>query len=155
MSPLYVGLLAWSELVANSSRWLEATVEKSAVLPNSFAHATLQPDGSGQCKVLRVVVVAKDEGGSGSPLAVRVDLDSVPALRAEPEAQLLRLTGSLASTTGVDWAGHSWDDSKDGLPSGVRKAEVVRAEPGSEVFAFEVPQLSAAMLVVRDCSSHP
>ena len=107
-------------------------------------------------------VLGCGEARLGPPRAVgarrwqqRLVAASVPALRAEPEAQLLRLTGSLASTTGVDWAGHSFDDSKDGLPSGARKAEVVRAEPGSEVFAFEVPQLSAAMLVVRDCSTHP
>ena len=67
VSPLYVGLLAWSELVANSSRWLSSEVAVSMPMKNSWAHATLSEGGTAaSCTVLRVLVIAKDEGEGGA-----------------------------------------------------------------------------------------
>jgi len=67
--PLYYGLLAFTELVANKSSWLLTSssggmrqVEKSAELKNSAAHVAFSDsDHTTGCVVHRVLIVAKDQ----------------------------------------------------------------------------------------------
>jgi hypothetical protein len=179
VSPLYVGLLAWSELVANHSTWLGAAVTASSPMKNTWAHATLSSDsanGGGarttaNCKVVRVLVIAKDEPRAaataaatpstamitgGGDIAVTVSVPSLVLPQPSTNATLLYLTApALSSRVDVDWAGQSWGGrhgiSADGRPIGARTAGVVVARAPGE-YAFTLPQLSAAILVVQDCS---
>jgi hypothetical protein len=167
VSPLYVGLLAWSELVANSSRWLSADVVASAPMKNSWAHATLSTSAGEPtaCTVLRVLVIAKDEPNAVSSASmtgdIKVTVSVPPSVIQKPPARaaLLYLTApALSSRSDVDWAGQSWGNrywnSTDGRPMGERSADVVVAHAAGE-YAFTLPQLSAAILLVEeeeDCS---
>ena len=126
VSPLYIGLLAFSELVANSSRWAMAEVRKSAALKDSFAHAALavqEEEGRGVCTVLRVLVIAKDgpDGGvaaAGEGVAVTVKVPASLLARPESTATLLRLTApALASKTGLRWAGQGFGPGPPGVLS--------------------------------------
>lgn len=166
VSPLYVGLLAWSELVANSSRWMSADVTASVPMKNSWAHATLSTSVSegpaGSCTVLRVLVIAKDLPSStdiGDDIEVTVSVPPSALKKPQPHAALLRLTAPmLSSRSDIDWAGQSFGNkdwnSTDGRPMGQRVAEKVVAHAGGGTeYAFTLPPLSAAMLVVKDCSS--
>lgn len=153
VSPLYVGLVAWSELVANSSRWAAAEVKASVALKDSFAHAAIsvQEAGGRTCSSLRVLVIAKDEGAPGD-VAVTVQVPASVLAKPERTAKLLLLTApSLASKSGVRWARQSFDGSTDGSPRGVRAAESVEGAGGR--WAFALPQLSAAILVVKECNA--
>ena len=164
VSPLYVGLLAWSELVANSSRWLSADVTASTPMKNSWAHATLSTTAMEPtaCTVLRVLVIAKDDPGAvpstsmKDDIAVTVHVPNAVLSNPRAQARLLHLTAPrLSSKSDIIWAGQSWGNrswsSKDGRPKGTRTADVVVAQT-SGLYAFTLPQLSAAILVVEDCS---
>lgn len=151
----------WSELVANSSRWLSTDVRTSAPLKNSWAHATLSTNvgGGTACQVVRVLVIAKDEPNAASmmdDIAVTVSVPRTVLSKPPAQATLLHLTApALSSRTDVDWAGQSWGsrnwNSTDGRPMGARTANMVAAH-ASGVYSFAIAQLSAAILVVEDCS---
>ena len=154
-----VGLLAFSELVANSSRWATAEVKKSAELKDSYAHAALatQQEGGSVCTVLRVLVIAKDEldGEKAGGVSVTVKVPASLLARPEPTATLLRLTApALDSRTGVRYAGQGFDGSMDGLPTaGPRAGESVAMGGTPGEFGFSLPHLSAAILVVKECTA--
>ena len=147
--------------MANSSRWAGVEVVASALMKNSWAHATLSTEAdlvAGQtCTVLRVLVIAKDEPGSASacPLGdIEVTVSVPPSMLLEPpaRAELLLLTApALDSRNDINWAGQSFDNSTDGRPIGYRTEEPVPARAAGE-YAFTLPQLSAAILVMKKCS---
>lgn len=128
---------------------------------NSWAHATLSTNVGGPtaCKVVRVLVIAKDEPNAASMMDdIAVTVSVPPTVLSKPPAQatLLHLTApALSSHTDVDWAGQSWGsrswNSTDGRPMGARTANMVVAH-ASGVYSFAIAQLSAAILVVEDCS---
>ena len=83
-----------------------------------------------------------------------------PPPRQHSAAQLLRLTApSVASKWDDDlrWAGFTWSGSRDGRPSGERRAETLEGEAGAGegvcCWAFSLAPASAAMLVVRTWAS--
>lgn len=109
--------------------------------------------------MLRVLVIAKDEPNSApmmDDITVVVNVSRAVLPKPSSPARLLRLTApALNSRIDVNWAGQSWGNrywnSTTGRPMGVRTTEAVVAQtPGT--YFFTLPQLSAAMLVVEDCS---
>eukprot|EP01048_Picozoa_sp_COSAG05_P007597 COSAG05_NODE_540_length_8845_cov_13.872742_3_plen_290_part_00 len=194
--PLYYGLLAFTELVANKSSWLLTSssggmrqVEKSAELKNSAAHVAFSDsDHTTGCVVHRVLIVAKDQlptvpataaakkapvnvgaewrnddaatGGeaqtgkasrdvTATTVAVSVMLaqDALPPHAQPPSfGVLLRLRapldpttqaaagkgrgiGQINATSGLDWAGQTFDGSRDGRLQGRRRPEHVQGQP--------------------------
>lgn len=215
--PLFYGLLAFSELVGNHSRWIAASIEGPATPPKTdpacltgipggggndstiqaccaascgqcggtgcknlpggsdgcctgtilranvscttheppcvadktwtpavAAHATVDRDGT-----TKVLVVAKDLRAA-TALAIEVCIPGLAAGARGTVARLVAAAGASA-TSGVQWAGLTWDGTSDGNPSGTREAEPVGKKTGSDgvvCFEFSLSPLTAALLFV-------
>lgn len=128
--PEYYGVLVFQQATQNTARLLPVTVTTSA---NVSVWAT--KDASG---VVRVLVINKDQSLSGT---VNITLTGFGI------AQLSRLTApSVSSTTGVVYAGQTFDGSTNGVITGT--LSTIPVTPSSGIYSFSVGITSAALLVV-------
>ena len=133
--PLYYAMLAFSEATANNSIVVNTTVTSTNELIKAWAVRD-------EANYERVVVVHKD---LNSTQDCSVCVQSSQALHGP--AALVRLhvhAGDAHSKYGVHWAGQTFDDTQDGLPSGPRVEETV--VPDSNCWTFQLPPGTAAML---------
>jgi hypothetical protein len=108
---------------------------------------------------VRVLVIARSmQETRSAPRMTTVCLPSDSKLGPGARtAELVRLVAPSYAATHVEpitLAGQSWSKSKDGVPHGARVTLPVHGVLGqsgdSECFTFELPPLSAAMLVIPD-----
>ena len=163
--PLFYGLWAWAEFAGNRSVWVpDAAVTVKGIggdTPNSYAHVVTADGPVAGCRVLRVLVIAKDMGQTGN-LTVTVTLPAgfCPSTSvADPSggragrsaqagaATLRRLLApaGLTATQGVQWGGQRLSDA-NGSVVGVQVIEQAWCGDGEVVVAL--PALSAAVLTV-------
>lgn len=118
-------------------------------------HATI--DAHGTVRVLTVARSVKER--ASAPRQTTACVPCSANLVSAREAMLIRLEApSLDSSfrAPITLGGQTWSRSTDGMPSGVRQYERVRGvlvpvgqeSTSQECFHFELPPLSAAMLVV-------
>lgn len=129
--PLYYGLLFFQAATGKNPRFLPVDLSTEA---NLKAWATV--DGAG---TPHVVLLNKDTTRSGP---VRIEM---PGYR---RATLLRLTApSYRSTSGVSFAGLSFDGSADGRPHRVAgQSDVERVDGAAGVFLVPMPAASAVLV---------
>jgi len=129
VNPLYYGLLFFQAATGNGAHLLPTTLSTKA---NLKAWGTVDAFG-----VSRLVLINKDETLTGL-----VDI----SLSGYTHAQIYRLSApSYLSTSGVTFAGQTFDGSTDGVIQGTQTIESVDASNGS----FEVPMpITSAALVV-------
>jgi Glycosyl hydrolase family 79 C-terminal beta domain len=129
VNPLYYGLLLFQAATGNNSHLLPVTLKTQA---NLKAWATVDISGTP-----RLVLINKDENASGI-----VDI----ALRGYSHAQIFRLSApSYQSTSGITFAGQTFDGSNDGFIQGAQVTETVDDNEG--VFSISMPITSAAFVV--------
>jgi len=129
VNPLYYGLLFFQASVGNHPRMLPVSLTTRA---NLTAWAT---DDSSETP--RLVLLNKDESTTGN---VGV------SIRGYDHAEVYRLSApSYQSTTGVTFAGQTFDGSADGTIQGTQAVESVDAESG--VFQIPMPVTSASLVV--------
>jgi hypothetical protein len=147
VEPLYYGMLAFSELTANHSRWLKHT--QSAPAPQFVAHAAVNIGGD-----VKVLLIAKDLTQKGTPpRTVSVCLASIAPSRVGETARVFALTApsiNSNATEGVKYAGQTFQGSKDGNPIGDRVHVSVTGDVrgGQMCFDCMLQPLSAALVVV-------
>jgi hypothetical protein len=127
--PLYYGLLLFQEASGNGAHLLPVDLSTKA---NLKAWATLDTSGT-----LRAVVINKDESMSGT---VNITLSGYS------HAQIYRLTApTYQSTSGVTFAGQTFDGSKDGVIQGAQTIESIDVSDG--IFQIPMPITSAALVI--------
>ena len=127
--PLYYGLLFFQAATGNSAQLLPVTLSTHA---NLKAWATVDASNT-----TRLAIINKDESNMGT---VSVTLSGYS------HAQIYRLTApSYQSTSGVTFAGQTFDGSEDGTIQGTQTIETVNASNG--VFQISMPVTSAALIV--------
>jgi hypothetical protein len=127
--PVYYGLLFFQAATGHGSRLLPVTLSTQA---NLKAWATIDASGT-----TRLVLLNKDENSTGS-----VDV----TLSGYHHAQIYRLTApSYQSTSGVTFAGQTFDGSANGVIQGTQMIESVDASDG--VFEVPMPVTSGALVI--------
>jgi hypothetical protein len=130
--PLYYGLLFFQAATGNAAHLLPVSLSTEA---NLTAWATVDASSTP-----RLVLVNKDEQSTGT---VNV------TIRGYSHAQIFRLTApSYQSTSGITFAGQTFDGSKDGVIQGSQAIESVNISNG--VFQIPMPVTSAALVVFTD-----
>jgi hypothetical protein len=129
VNPLYYGLLFFQAATGNGAHLLPVTLSTQA---NLKAWATVDASGT-----TRLVLINKDETSTGA-----VDI----TLSGYSHAQIYRLAApSYLSTSGVTFAGQTFDGSTNGVIQGTQTAESVDVLDGT----FEVPMpITSAALVI-------
>jgi len=129
VNPLYYGLLLFQQATGNSAHLLPVTLSTQA---NLTAWATVDASGTP-----RLVMINKDESSTGT-----VDV----TLSGYSHAQIFRLTApSYQSTSGVTFAGQTFDGSTNGVIQGTQTIELIDGSNG--VFQIPMPITSAALVV--------
>jgi hypothetical protein len=129
VNPLYYGLLFFQAATGNGAHLLPVTLDTQA---NLKAWATIDSSGTP-----RLVLVNKDENLTGT-----VDI----TLNGYSHAQIYRLTApTYQSTSGVTFAGQTFDGSTNGVIQGAQTVESVDGSDG--VFEVSMPITSAALVV--------
>ena len=157
--PLYYGLWAFSEFVANRSRWVRSSSScgstVSGTCSNTAVHANVDDDGR-----LKVLVISKElRSCRGCSINVNVRLAGAAATHGDARAGTIAFmrpgpAGGM-SKIGITWAGLTLDSTIDGKPrlaagmsSSPRKAVKGTIDGKDLLFKLDVPQLSAAILTV-------
>ena len=133
--PMYYGLLAFSELISEQALWLDITIRHSGfplIGSSSYVHAVTAQD-----RTTKVVVIAKETHPSSKNIPIDVAIHRQGPLRCPnfTTASLVRLTSStgFTATSGISWAGQTFDGTANGNPIGKRRSEVVHVQSnGSE-----------------------
>jgi len=129
VNPLYYGLLFFQAATGNGAHLLPVTLDTQA---NLKAWATIDASGTP-----RLVVINKDENLTGT-----VDI----TLSGYSHAQIYRLTApTYRSTSGVTFAGQTFDGSTNGVIQGAQTVESVDVSDG--VFEVSMPITSAVLVV--------
>jgi hypothetical protein len=129
VDPLYYSLLFFQAATSNSAHLLPVTLGTQA---NLTAWATVDASGTP-----RLVMINKDKNSTGT-----VDI----TLSGYSHAQIFRLTApSYQSTSGITFAGQSFDGSTNGVIQGTQTTESVDVSNG--VFQIPKPITSAALVV--------
>jgi hypothetical protein len=129
VNPLYYGLLFLQSAIGHDAHLLPVKLETSA---NLKAWATV--DGVG---TPRLAIINKDENSAGT-----ADI----TLGGYSHAQVYRLSApTYQSTSGVTFAGQTFDGSTDGVIQGTQTIESVDVSNG--VFQIPMPITSAALVV--------
>jgi hypothetical protein len=127
--PLYYGLLFFQAATGNGAHLLPVTVNTHS---NLTAWATVDASNTA-----RLVMINKSKTASGT---VNISLNGYS------HAQIYRLTApSYQSTSGVTFAGQTFDGSKSGAIQGTQISESVNVSNG--VFEVPMPITSAALVV--------
>jgi hypothetical protein len=115
VQPLYYGLRVVSLMTAAHGRVVHASLAPDTT--PILAYATLGDDGATRVLLIEI-------GGNSTAVSL--------AGLAGTRASLTRMSApSLAASTGLTLGGLSWDDSKDGHPSGTPRTEpLVRQDAG-------------------------
>jgi hypothetical protein len=129
VNPLYYGLLFFQAATGNGAHLLPVTLD---TLANLKAWATIDASSTP-----RLVLINKDENLTGT-----VDI----TLSGYSHAQIYRLTApSYQSTSGVTFAGQTFDGSTNGAIQGAQTVESVDVSDG--VFEVSIPVTSAVLVV--------
>jgi hypothetical protein len=129
VNPLYYGLLFFQAATGGGAHLLPVTL---STLANLKAWATVDASGT-----TRLVLLNKDENLTGA-----VDI----ALSGYSHAHIYRLTApSYLSTSGVTFAGQTFDGSTNGVIQGTQTIESVDGSDG--VFEVSMPITSAALVI--------
>jgi hypothetical protein len=129
VNPLYYGLLFFQAATGNGAHLLPVALSTQA---NLKAWATVDASGTS-----RLVLLNKDENSTGA-----VDI----TLSGYSHAQIYRLTApSYLSTSGVTFAGQTFDGSTNGVIQGTQTIESVDVSDG--VFEVPMPITSAALVI--------
>jgi hypothetical protein len=129
VNPLYYGLLFFQAATGNSAHLLPVTLDTKA---NLKAWATVDAAGTP-----RLALINKDESSAGT-----VDI----TLSGYSHAQIYRLTApAYQSTSGVTFAGQTFDGSTTGVIQGAPTVESVDVSAG--MFEVSIPITSAALVV--------
>lgn len=129
VNPLYYGLLLFQAATGNGAHLLPVTLNTQA---NLTAWATTDASGTP-----RLALINKDENATGT-----IDI----TLSGYSHAQIYRLSApSYLSTSGVTFAGQTFDGSTDGTIQGTQTTESVDASSGA--FQISMPVTSAALVV--------
>jgi hypothetical protein len=129
VNPLYYGLLFFQAATGKGARLLPVTLSTQA---NLKAWATLDASGTP-----RLVLINKDETAAGT-----VDI----TISGYSHAHIYRLTApSYLSTSGVTFAGQTFDGGDNGVIRGTQTIQSVDVSDG--VFAVPMPITSAALVV--------
>ncbi len=129
VNPLYYGLLFFQAATGNGARLLPVTLSTGA---NLKAWATVDASGTP-----RLSLINKDENSTGT-----VDI----SLGGYSSAQVFRLTATnYLSTSGITFAGQTFDGSSDGVIQGTPTVEAVEASNG--IFQIPMPIASAALVL--------
>jgi hypothetical protein len=127
--PLYYGLLFFQAATGNSAHLLPVTLNTQA---NLSAWATVDA-----ANTPRLVLINKSETSTGT---VNITISGYS------HARIYRLTApTFQSTSGVTFAGQTFDGSKDGTIQGMQITESVDVSNG--VFQVAMPITSAALVV--------
>lgn len=127
--PLYYGLLFFQAATGNNAHLLPVTLSTQA---NLKAWATVDASNTP-----RLVLINKDETSTGTV---------VVTLTGYNHAQVLRLSAlSYQSTSGVTFAGQTFDGSTDGTIQGTQTVEAIDGVNG--VFQIPMPITSAALVI--------
>jgi hypothetical protein len=127
--PIYYGYVFFQQATGNSAHLLPVTLSTQA---NLKAWATVDASHTP-----RLVLINKDQSSTGT-----VDV----TLSGYNHAQIYRLTApSYQSTSGVTFAGQTFDGSKNGVIQGTQTVELVDVSNG--VFQIPMPITSAALVV--------
>jgi len=127
--PLYYGLLFFQAATGKGAHLLPVTLDTHA---NLTAWATIDTSGTP-----RLAIINKDESSTGTVYVT---------LSGYSQAQVYRLTApNYQSTSGVTFAGQTFDGSTDGVIQGSLAIESVDVSDG--VFQFPMPITSAALVV--------
>jgi len=127
--PLYYGLLFFQAATGNGAHFLPVKLNTQA---NLSAWATVDADNTP-----RLVLINKSETSTGT-----VDV----TISGYSHAQIYRLIApSYQSTSGVTFAGQTFDGSKDGTIQGTQTTQSV--DVSNEVFQVTMPITSAALIV--------
>jgi glycosyl hydrolase family 79 len=129
INPLYYGLVFFQAATGNNAQLLPVTVNTQA---NLTAWATVDASGTP-----RLVIINKDETSAGT---------TEVTLSGYTHASVLRLTApSYQSTTGVTFAGQTFDGSADGTIQGTQAVETIDGDNG--IFQIPMPTTSASLVV--------
>ena len=128
VNPLYYGLLMFAQAAGNGAQLLPVTTLTNA---NLDAWATVDASG-----VVHLILINKDESASGSVQF------SVPGY-ANGTAYPLTAS-SYTATTGVRYAGQTFDGSTDGSIQGTLSTTALTATNGT--FSVTVPAVSAMLI---------
>ena len=155
--PLFYGLFAFSEFVANHSSWVRSSSSCSSthrlLCSNTAVHANVDEYDS-----LKVLVISKElRSCPGCAVRFLVRLTGAAVTHGEALSGTIAFMhpghGGSLSKAGITWAGLSFDGTVDGKPRKLLSSsrEVVRGtlDGNDLLFKLDVPQLSAAVLTVR------
>jgi len=157
--PVYVGMYAAAELLANSSVLLPAAVTASTVPPPGGDASGRSGTGLKAWAVRDAANVTRifclHRGLSSAFVAATVTVampgDAAAWPRVAALARLWAPAGGLAAKHGAVWAGQNFDTTTDGRPLGPRTLEPVPLVVGSDgaaTYTFQVWLGSGAMLVL-------
>ena len=129
VNPIYYGMLFFQAMTGNGSHLLPTNLTTSA---NLTTWGTIDATGTP-----RLAIINKDESSTGT-----VDV----SISGYTQAQVYRLSApSYQSTTGVTFAGQTFDGSTDGSIQGTKAVESIAVTDG--VFEIPMPITSAAIVV--------
>jgi len=129
VTPLYYGLLFFQAATGNGTHLLPVTLDTQA---NLKAWATMDASGTP-----RLTIINKDENATGTVNVVNTGYS---------HAQVYRLAApNYLATSGVTFAGQTFDKSPDGTIQGTQTVETVDAANG--IFQIPMPITSAALVV--------
>jgi hypothetical protein len=127
--PLYYGLLLFQAASAHGTQLLPVTVSTSS---NLTAWATVDASGTP-----RLVIINKDETATGTVEVTEPGFNTASVLRLEAP--------TYSSSTGVTFAGQTFDGSTDGTIQGSQSIEPITGNNG--VFQLPMPITSAALVI--------
>ena len=148
VKPLYYGMWAVASAIANGAVMVVANVSTSSPLLKAYAlrTSTTPHDSSNLSLSWRVVLLHKDVNATGVARACV----QLPAAQVGHSAVVWRLQApSPWATTGITWAGQSFDGSTDGWPVGPVKNESVTRDPHTQCFNFDVSPGSVVLFEYR------
>ena len=143
---MYYGLFAFSELVANYSRWLPLSAEPDGGAAVNFAaHASVDDQGG-----VRVLLLHKDLQRR-EPVNASVSLPAAMAPRGAvcSAARLQAPAPAQTAREGIRYAGLSFDRSVDGAPVGRRAEEPVSCELGGHGLEMRVAVAPLSAVIIR------
>jgi len=138
VNPLYYGELYFQDATATANTMLPVTVQSGTNNPNVKVWATTATSGAAKGDVY-ITILNKDESFTGNVEVSLPNLGTATAYRL--------IASSYAATTGVTFAGQTFDGTLDGTISGTQVTETY--QPTNGVYSIPVQPAGAVMLLIQ------
>jgi len=133
--PLYYAMWLFSEVIKNDAKILEITT--TTINPLIKVWAVVNTKG-----IVTIVAIHKD---LAKPQAAEVAVTPSSTLTGAAQLSVLKSSTDVHAENGISYAGLTFDDSKDGLPLGIRKTTPLAPSSDGD-YHFELEPMTVVVL---------